>query len=146
VGSGKAWNYVIDMITGGGAGTTDPIFDTNGDGVVDSKDALVSGYTNAADGRTRYVKNDTLSTSTQQTGYGSGFSDVENADHTFSTKIGSLSTSNSSKVTVIDSLSGTNVAGGAGGVPLTLNDCKAAINGCTAPTLVKRTWRQLYMR
>ncbi|MCF8155061.1 MAG: hypothetical protein K9K35_03570 [Rhodoferax sp.] len=145
-GSGKAWNYVIDMITGGGAGSTDPIFDTNGDGIVDSKDALVSGYTNSADGRTRYVKNDTLSTSTQQIGYGSGFSYVEDpVTHTFGTKISSLSSSNSNKVTVIDALGGTN-GGGAGGLASTLNDCKAAINGCTTPGVVKRTWRQLYMR
>jgi type IV pilus assembly protein PilY1 len=151
VGQGKAWNYAIDMITGGGAGATDPIFDTNGDGVVDSKDALVSGYENLADGRTRYVKNDTRSTGILQTGYGSGFSYVENpVTHTFTTKVDSVSSSNNGKVTVIDSLSGTSGAGGGeigrAGNSGTFIDCKAQINGCTAGGAVKRTWRQLYMR
>jgi type IV pilus assembly protein PilY1 len=68
-GSGKAWNYIIDMTTGGGA--TVPIFDTNGDGLINTSDSMAVGYENTADGRTRYIKNDSLSTSTAETGYGS---------------------------------------------------------------------------
>lgn len=68
--AGKGWNYVIDMVTGGGP--AEAIFDTNGDGIVSqgdgtpgntaAADLLVSGYDNVADGRTIYLKNDTLST------------------------------------------------------------------------------------
>jgi type IV pilus assembly protein PilY1 len=58
-GTGKAWNYVIDMVTGGGPANS--IFTSNG-GI--STTTLVSGYENSADGRTRYIKNDALSTST----------------------------------------------------------------------------------
>jgi type IV pilus assembly protein PilY1 len=58
-GSGKAWNYIIDMVTGGG--TTESIFANNG-GI--ALTTLVSGYENSADGRTRYIKNDALSSST----------------------------------------------------------------------------------
>jgi type IV pilus assembly protein PilY1 len=55
-GSGKAWNYVIDMVTGGGP--AEAIFTNNG-GI--TPDILVSGYENSADGRTLYLKNDSLS-------------------------------------------------------------------------------------
>jgi type IV pilus assembly protein PilY1 len=58
-GTGKAWNYIIDMVTGGGP--TEIIFTNNG-GI--STTTLVSGYENTADGRTRYIKNDSLTTGT----------------------------------------------------------------------------------
>lgn len=58
-GTGKAWNYVIDMVTGGGP--AEAIFTNNG-GI--NAATLVSGYENSADGRTRYIKNEALSTST----------------------------------------------------------------------------------
>ena len=60
-GTGKAWNYVIDMVSG--SGPSEAIFDTNGSGNITSADLLVSGYENAADGRTRYIKNIERSTS-----------------------------------------------------------------------------------
>ncbi|MES2192142.1 MAG: PilC/PilY family type IV pilus protein [Pseudomonadota bacterium] len=60
-GSGRAWNYVIDGVTG--SGPTSAIFDTNGDGIVTSADLLVAGYENTADGRTRIIKNDSKSDS-----------------------------------------------------------------------------------
>lgn len=56
--SGKAWNYVIDMVTGGGP--TEAIFVNNG-GI--ALTTVVSGYENSADGRTRYIKNQSASTS-----------------------------------------------------------------------------------
>lgn len=58
-GTGKAWNYVIDMVTGGGP--AEAIFGNNG-GI--NTNTIVNGYENSADGRTRYIKNDALSTST----------------------------------------------------------------------------------
>jgi type IV pilus assembly protein PilY1 len=58
---GKAWNYVIDGLTGNGPVAN--IFDTNGNSIVEMTDVLVSGYENTTDGRTRYIKNDTKSTS-----------------------------------------------------------------------------------
>lgn len=58
-GSGKAWNYVMNLVTG--AGPTESIFDNNG-GIVTTN--VVSGYENTADGRTKYIKNDALSTPT----------------------------------------------------------------------------------
>ena len=61
-GTGKAWNYVINGLTG--AGPSAPIFDTNGDGKVTSTDGIYSGYENSADGRTRVIKNDVKTTST----------------------------------------------------------------------------------
>ena len=56
---GKAWNYVIDMVTG--SGPTEPVFTDNGG--IPLTTAIMSGYENSADGRTRYLKNDALSTS-----------------------------------------------------------------------------------
>jgi type IV pilus assembly protein PilY1 len=56
-GSGRAWNYVIDLVTG--SGPPEAIFSNNG-GITGS--TYVSGYENFADGRTRYIKNDALST------------------------------------------------------------------------------------
>jgi type IV pilus assembly protein PilY1 len=61
-GSGRAWNYVLNGLTG--SGPTTAIFDTDGNGVINSTDAIVSGYENTADGRTRVIKNDSKSTST----------------------------------------------------------------------------------
>lgn len=60
-GSGRAWNYVIDGVSG--SGPTSAIFDTNGDGIVNSGDLIVAGYENTADGRTRVIKNDSKSDS-----------------------------------------------------------------------------------
>ncbi|MBI2728984.1 MAG: hypothetical protein HYX42_22330 [Polaromonas sp.] len=61
-GSGRAWNYVIDGVTG--SGPTTAIFDTNGDGIINTSDVIVAGYENTADGRTRVIKNDSKSDST----------------------------------------------------------------------------------
>lgn len=139
VNTGKAWNYAIDMLTGGSV--TEPIYDTNGDGIVNSSDALVSGYANAADGRTRYVKNDTQSLSTQKVGFGSGFTYVENSvTHTFNTSIARVPKSSGTTV-IVPLTPGTTPP------PLsTLSDCSTAINGCVSDSVVKRTWRQLFMR
>ena len=57
---GKAWNYVIDILTGRGPATN--VFDTNGNQMVEMTDLAVSGYQNTADGRTRYLRNTTRST------------------------------------------------------------------------------------
>lgn len=46
---GTGYNYLIDILTGGSPKT--PILDTNGDGVVDSKDIVASGYSTTVDGR-----------------------------------------------------------------------------------------------
>ncbi len=58
-GSGRAWNYVIDGVTG--SGPTSAIFDTNGDGIINGSDLIVAGYENTADGRTRIIKNESKS-------------------------------------------------------------------------------------
>lgn len=58
-GSGKAWNYVFNMATG--SGPSEAIFDNNGG--LSTATVIASGYENAADGRTRYIKNDSRSTS-----------------------------------------------------------------------------------
>jgi type IV pilus assembly protein PilY1 len=47
-GSGSGWVYLIDGLTG--SGSTLPTLDTNGDGVIDSLDAIVSGFQDAVDG------------------------------------------------------------------------------------------------
>jgi type IV pilus assembly protein PilY1 len=57
---GKAWNYVIEALTGRGPSTN--VFDTNGNQAVELTDLAVSGYENTADGRTRYLRNTTRST------------------------------------------------------------------------------------
>ncbi len=104
-GSGKAWNYVIDMVTGGGP--NEAIFDTNGDSLINTSDLLVSGYENAADGRTRYIKNEALSNST-------------------ATAFTPLSTQQ---------------------LPTFQLSCKLLGNCKTAgASVVKRTWRQLFLR
>ncbi|MGB4116068.1 MAG: PilC/PilY family type IV pilus protein [Polaromonas sp.] len=61
-GSGRAWNYIIDGVTGSGPASA--IFDTNGDGVINTYDSILSGYENTADGRTRVIRNDARSTTT----------------------------------------------------------------------------------
>lgn len=48
-GSGSGWAYIIDGLTG--SGPTKRVLDTNGDGVVDTSDALVSGWQDPVDGR-----------------------------------------------------------------------------------------------
>ena len=61
---GKAWNYVIDALTGGRPSTN--VFDTNGNGRVDLNDAIngaiVSGHDSSADGQTTTVTNTETST------------------------------------------------------------------------------------
>jgi type IV pilus assembly protein PilY1 len=49
VGSGAGWTYIFDGVTG--SGTTKKSIDTNGDNVIDSRDALVSGFKDPVDGR-----------------------------------------------------------------------------------------------
>ncbi|PPE66888.1 pilus assembly protein [Caldimonas caldifontis] len=49
VNSGVGFNLLINPLNG--AMPTEPVFDTNGDGVVDSRDEVVSGYRTEADGR-----------------------------------------------------------------------------------------------
>lgn len=58
-GSGKAWNYLIDMVTGGGVPVA--VYDNNG-GIGTS--FIASGYESLADGRSKYIKNDATSTTT----------------------------------------------------------------------------------
>jgi type IV pilus assembly protein PilY1 len=99
-GSGKAWNYIIDMVTGGGV--TEKIFDNNG-GI--NLTTLVSGYENAADGRTRYIKNEALSTMTSV-----GFTPLSTQQ-----------------------------------LPSFGLSCTMT-NTCATKPIVKRTWRQLFMR
>jgi type IV pilus assembly protein PilY1 len=53
-GSGSGWVYLIDGLTG--SGPTKPTLDTNGDGVVDSSDTVVSGYQDPVDGRPTSIK------------------------------------------------------------------------------------------
>ena len=122
-GTAKAWNYVIDMVTGGG--TKEAIYDTNGDGVVDTSDAIVSGYENSADGRTRYLKTAIVSTSNADWGYGSSGSGGGGGSISF---VG-LSTQQ---------------------LPQTkINVAASCIVNCTATGItkvVKRTWRQLFLR
>ena len=48
-GKGKGWVYVFDGLTG--KGLTEQVFDTNGDGNVDSADTIVSGFASLPDGR-----------------------------------------------------------------------------------------------
>ncbi len=48
-GSGSGWAYIINGVTG--AGPTKRILDTNGDGIIDATDALVSGWQDPIDGR-----------------------------------------------------------------------------------------------
>ena len=48
-GKGKGWVYVFDGLTG--KGLTEQVFDTNGDGNVDSADTIVSGFASQPDGR-----------------------------------------------------------------------------------------------
>lgn len=48
-GSGSGWAYLIDGVTG--SGTVFRTLDTNGNGVIDSADALVSGWQDPIDGR-----------------------------------------------------------------------------------------------
>jgi type IV pilus assembly protein PilY1 len=46
---GNGWLYLIDGLTGGGS--PQPILDTNGDGAINSSDALSNGISTPADGR-----------------------------------------------------------------------------------------------
>ena len=48
-GKGKGWVYVFDGLTG--KGLTEQVFDTNGDGNVDSADTIASGFASQPDGR-----------------------------------------------------------------------------------------------
>lgn len=101
-GSGKAWNYVIDMVTG--SGPTEPVFTNNGGVLLTT--AIVNGYENSADGRTRYLKNDALSTA---------------------------------NTTVFTPLSTQQL-------PNTTVSCKWSGTCATSVKILKRSWRQLFMR
>ena len=57
---GKAWNYLIDAVTGQGPST--PTIDTNNNGIIEMTDAMYSGYQNQADGETKFMKNTSTST------------------------------------------------------------------------------------
>lgn len=127
-GTAKAWNYVIDMVTGGGVtggGVPEAIYDTNGDGVVNASDATVTGYENSADGRTRYLKNAIVSTSNADWGYGSSGSGSNGGYLVF---VG-LSTQQLPQTKI-------NVASSC------IVNC--ATTGITK--VVKRSWRQLFPR
>lgn len=47
-GSGSGWTYIFDGVTG--SGPTKPTLDTNGDGLIDAFDAIVSGVQDPVDG------------------------------------------------------------------------------------------------
>ena len=49
VGSGAGWAYIFDGVTG--SGPTKKSIDTNGDNIINSNDALVSGFKDPVDGR-----------------------------------------------------------------------------------------------
>lgn len=101
-GSGKAWNFVVDMVTG--SGPTESVFTNNGG--IPLTTAIVSGYENSADGRTRYLKNDALSTVN-------------------STVFTPLSTQQ---------------------LPNTIISCKLSNTCVTSIKVLKRSWRQLFLR
>lgn len=101
-GSGKAWNFVVDMVTG--SGPTEPVFTDNGGIALTT--AIVNGYENSADGRTRYLKNDALSTV---------------------------------NATVFTPLSTQQL-------PNTIISCKWSNTCATSIKVVKRSWRQLFLR
>ncbi len=61
---GKAWNYLIDALTGRGPST--PTIDTNNNGIIELTDAGYSGYQNTADGETRFMENNSRSTGEQR--------------------------------------------------------------------------------
>lgn len=121
-GSGRAWNYVIDVTTG--SGTTEAIFDTNGDGVINTSDSLAVGYENTADGRTKYIKNVGKSNANVDTGYGSS-----GAGDNGATYFTPLST---------EQLPGFSLK--------SINSCIVNCNSNTANPIVRRTWRQIFMR
>lgn len=56
-GAGSAWVYLLNGLTG--AGPSKPPYDTNGDGYIDDKDEVVSGYTGIVDGRLTTVETGT---------------------------------------------------------------------------------------
>jgi type IV pilus assembly protein PilY1 len=144
--NGKAWNFVVDMVNGGGV--TKPIFDTNGDGAVNGLDSLAMGYENTADGRTRYLKSDILSTSGASYGYGYGSGG------------GGGGGIDAGGVFVGSGSAGGGGGGGGGSmvfVGLTpqqqlpnafINLQQSCIINCTPSSskTVKRTWRQLFLR
>ncbi|AGX87178.1 pilus assembly protein [Candidatus Symbiobacter mobilis] len=62
-GQGTGYVYIIDGLTGAGPG--EQVLDTNGDGTINSEDAMVSGFTARADGRNTWLKVNALSDATQ---------------------------------------------------------------------------------
>ncbi len=50
---GTGFTYVLDSITGQGPST--PIFDTNGDGNIDSNDLVAAGFQTSADGKNKTI-------------------------------------------------------------------------------------------
>lgn len=126
-GSGSGWVYIFDGLTG--AGPSLPIFDTNGDGYVDSTDAAVSGYQDPVDGRPVVI------TIKSSDGNGGGTGEqlcIENAQATCV------------KVTL--------KCGGGGG----MGGCKPCVPGTAGCTpggplggtlsIKTREWRQIFMR
>jgi type IV pilus assembly protein PilY1 len=118
-GSGRAWNYVIDLVTGNGTPTA--IFANNG-GI---SGTIVSGYESLADGRSKYIKNDANSTST-------------NTGITNLTAGGGAGESRSS--------------GDGGGAPsmgfdnCTYDPVSCPKNNSSSSNISRRTWRQLFLR
>jgi type IV pilus assembly protein PilY1 len=47
-GGGRAWSYIIDGVTG--SGLQKPALDTDGNGVINTKDAIVSGFEHGVGG------------------------------------------------------------------------------------------------
>jgi type IV pilus assembly protein PilY1 len=126
--AGTGYLYAIDALTG--AGIQQPIFDTNGDGNIDSNDAIASGIQTSADGRNR-----TIGGSNTSSGGGSGR--VDDGSGT-----GSVSYEDANKYIC---------QAGSPACLKTKFDC--AIDGSCAPTTVPgaavidtREWRQLFMR
>ena len=64
-GQGTGWVYVLNGLTG--SGLTEQVFDTNGDGNIDSADTVVSGFSSRADGRNTSLKIDSRSDSSRTT-------------------------------------------------------------------------------
>ena len=61
---GSGWLYLINGLTG--AGPSESVLDTNGDGNITSADLILSGFNTRADGRNTNLKVDSLSDATQQ--------------------------------------------------------------------------------
>lgn len=80
--AGTGYLYAIDALTG--AGIQQPIFDTNGDGNIDSNDLTASGIQTSADGRNRTIGGSNTSSgggsARQDDGSGTGAVSYEDAN------------------------------------------------------------------